>query len=159
MSHRCELCFSSFFVSFQVVIPRELNSCERTQSEQSLLLAAREVVKMTIVCTPTSPSYLTNNPPPRFPLQPASSAATRRRRRCCLPAILLLLVDCCVGVTTIVFVVTATATATAIAAVTVVVALVVVVVNSSGIRTQGRSSIGRGCFPSTVLRFILAAGR
>ena len=52
-----------------------------------------------------------------------------------------------------------TATATAIAAVTVVVALVVVVVNSSGIRTQGRSSIGRGCFPSTVLRFILAAGR
>ena len=159
MSHCCELCFSSFFVSVQVVIPRESDSCERTQSKQSLLLAARELVKMTLACTPTSSSYLTNNPPPRFPPQPASSTATQRCHRHRLPAVLLPLVDCCVCVATIVFVATATVTATATTAVTVAIALVVVVVVSSGIHMQGRSSIGRRRFPSTVLRFLLAAGR
>ena len=59
---------------------------------------------------------------------------------------------------TVVCVVTFIFVATAAAAVTIVVAAVVVVVDSSGICTQGLVSIGRRCFPSTVLRILLSVG-
>ena len=65
-THRCELFFSSFFPSAQVVIPQELNSCKRTQSKQSLCKHTWEFVEMT-----PYPLYIMHShksTPPRCPL-------------------------------------------------------------------------------------------
>ncbi len=99
-THRCELFFSSFFPSAQVVIPRELNSCERTKRAE--LVHAYMGIRgndthmssypLTLL---TTSSHLINPPPPavlcrrrpqrapRLPMSLAQAPGARVRTRCC----------------------------------------------------------------------------
>ena len=75
-THLCELCFSSFFPSARSYSPG-FESCERTQSEQSLCSHTWEFVEVTTIfmssSIPLTAVHLTTPPPPL----PPSSAAPR----------------------------------------------------------------------------------
>ena len=93
-THLCELCFSSFFPSARSYSPG-FESCERTQSEQSLCSHTWEFVEMTPIfmssSIPLTAVHLTTPPPPlppssaapRLPMSLTQAPGARVCARCC----------------------------------------------------------------------------